>query len=160
MGWSAIFVSEMRGVDVAYAGFFYTAFAVMMTVVRFLGDKIIDRLGQRRVVVYGALLVAAGFLLVTLIPHILTTSIGFALIGMGAANIVPQFISFASGIKGMAVQNTISIVNALGYSGILLGPVMIGFVAKHYGLHTSFIGIAMFALVVAVVSAATLKRGK
>ena len=160
IGWSAIFVSEMRGVDVAYAGFFYTAFAVMMTVVRFLGDKIIDRLGQRRVVVYGALLVAAGFLLVTLIPHILTTSIGFALIGMGAANIVPQFISFASGIKGMAVQNTISIVNALGYSGILLGPVMIGFVAKHYGLHTSFIGIAMFALVVAVVSAATLKRGK
>lgn len=34
MGWSAIFVSEERGVDVSAAGFFYTAFAVMMTAMR------------------------------------------------------------------------------------------------------------------------------
>lgn len=158
MGWSAIFVSEERGVDVSAAGFFYTAFAVMMTAMRFLGDRIVNRFGQRRVVVYGSFSVGVGFALIILIPNIITTAIGFALIGMGAANIVPQFISFASGIKGMAVQNIISIINALGYSGILLGPVIIGFVAKHYGLHTSFAGIAAFALVVAVVSAAILKR--
>ncbi len=158
MGWSAIFVSQERGVDISAAGFFYTAFAIMMTAMRFLGDRIVDRIGQRRVVVLGALSVSLGFLLIISIPSIVTTAIGFALVGMGAANIVPQFISFASGIKGMAVQNIISIVNALGYSGILLGPVLIGFVAKHYGLHTSFAGIAVFALVVAVVSAASLKR--
>lgn len=158
MGWSAIFVSEERGVDMSVAGFFYTAFAIMMTAIRFLGDKIVDRLGQRRVVVLGALSIAAGFLMVISIPTIVATALGFALIGMGAANIVPQFISFASGIKGMAVQNIISIVNALGYSGILLGPVLIGFVAKHYGLHTSFAAIAVFALVVALVSAVALKR--
>lgn len=158
MGWSTIFVSEERGVDMSVAGFFYTAFAVMMTAMRFLGDKIVDRLGQRRVVVLGALSIAAGFLMVILVPSIVATALGFALIGMGAANIVPQFISFASGIKGMAVQNIISIVNALGYSGILLGPVLIGFVAKHHGLHTSFAAIAVFALVVALVSAIALKR--
>lgn len=158
MGWSAIFVSEERGVDVSSAGFFYTAFAIMMTVMRFSGDKFVDRLGQCRVVVLGAFSVAVGFLLIVLIPNIVTTAVGFAFVGMGAANIVPQFISFVSGVNGMAVQNIISIVNALGYSGILLGPVLIGFVAKHYGLHTSFAGIAVFALVVAVVSAATLKR--
>ena len=158
MGWSAIFVSEERGVDMSVAGFFYTALAIMMTGMRFLGDKIVDRLGQRRVVVLGALSIAVGFLMVISIPSIVATALGFALIGMGAANIVPQFISFASGIKGMAVQNIISIVNALGYSGILLGPVLIGFVAKHYGLHTSFAAIAVFALVVALVSAVALKR--
>ncbi len=158
MGWSAIFVSEERGVDISAAGFFYTAFAIMMTAMRFLGDWLVDRIGQRRVVVLGALIVALGFLLIILIPNVVTTAIGFGLVGMGAANIVPQLISFASGVKGMAVQNIISIVNALGYSGILLGPVLIGFVAKHYGLHTSFAGIAVFVLVVAAVSAATLKR--
>lgn len=158
MGWSAIFVSEERGVDISSAGFFYTAFAVMMTAMRFMGDKLVDRFGQRRVVVYGAVAVAIGFALVILIPHIIATAIGFALIGMGAANIVPQFISFASCIKGMEVQNIISIVNALGYSGVLLGPVIIGFVAKHYGLHTSFAAIAVFALVVAFISFATLKQ--
>lgn len=158
MGWSAIFVSEERGVDMSAAGFFYTIFAVMMTAMRFFGDKIVDRLGQRRVVAYGALSVSVGFALVILIPHIAATAIGFALVGMGAANIVPQFISFASGIKGMAVQNIISIINALGYSGVLLGPVLIGFVAKHHGLHTSFAAIAVFALVVAVVSASILNN--
>lgn len=96
-------------------------------------------------------------MLIIMIPNIVTTAIGFALVGLGAANLVPQFVSFASGIKGMAVQNIISIVNAIGYSGVLLGPVIIGFVAKQYGLHTSFAAIAVFALVVAVVSATTLK---
>lgn len=159
MGWSAIFVSEVRGVDISSAGFFYTTFAIMMTAMRLLGDKTVNRLGQRRVVVCGAVAVAAGFALVVAVPSVVATAIGFAMVGMGAANIVPQFISFASGIKGMAVQNIISIINALGYSGILVGPVLIGFVAKHYGLHTSFAAIAVFALVVAAVSAAVFQRG-
>lgn len=160
MGWSAIFVSEERGVDISVAGFFYIAFAVMMTAMRFLGDRIVDRLGQRRVVVLGALSVALGFLTVILFPNVVATAVGFALVGMGAANIVPQFISFASGIQGMAVQNIISIINALGYSGILLGPVLIGFVAKHYGLHTSFALIAVCALTVAAVAFSALKSRK
>lgn len=158
MGWSAIFVTEEKGIDISAAGFFYTAFAVMMTVMRFLGDKIVDRLGRRKVVVLGAVAVAAGFITVVIIPHIAATAVGFALVGLGAANIVPQLISSASEIKGMAVQNIISIINALGYSGILLGPVIIGFVAKHYGLHTSFAGIAVFALIVTTVAYATLRE--
>ncbi len=158
MGWSAIFVSQERGVSISSAGFFYTAFAVMMTLMRLSGDKIVDRLGQLRVVVLGAISVSIGFFVVILIPNLVATVIGFALVGMGAANIVPQLISFASGIKGLAVHNIISIINALGYSGILLGPVIIGFVAKRFGLHTSFAGIAVFALVVAGVAFASLKH--
>lgn len=160
MGWSAIFVSEERGVDISAAGFFYTAFAVMMTGMRFWGDKIVDRLGQRRVVALGAIAVGCGFMLVIALPNIVTTALGFGLIGIGAANIVPQLVSFASGINGMDVHNIISIINAIGYSGILLGPVLIGFVAKHYGLHTSFAAIAVFALVVAIVAATALKTQK
>lgn len=160
MGWSAIFVTEERGVDISVAGFFYTAFAVMMTVMRFLGDKIVDFLGRRKVVVLGALSVAVGFMVTVLIPHVAATAVGFALVGVGAANIVPQLISSASETKGMAVHNIISIVNALGYSGILLGPVLIGFVAKHYGLHTSFACIAVFALIVAVVAYSALRKNQ
>lgn len=160
MGWSAIFVSEERGVNMAYAGFFYTAFAVMMTAMRLFGDKIVEWLGQKRVVVVGALLVSAGFFAVIFIPHIIATALGFSLVGMGAANIVPQLVSFAGGIKGMEVHNIISIINALGYSGILLGPVIIGLVAKHYGLHTSFGGIAVFSIVVAAVATAALGQKK
>ena len=157
MGWAAVFVSEERGVEMSQAGFFYTAFAVMMTVVRLSGDTIVERLGRRNVVAVGAALVSLGFIMVIAFTPIAATIIGFAMIGMGSANIVPQLVSFAGSIKGMAVSSIISVVNALGYSGILLGPVVIGFVAKHYGLHTSFAGIATFCLVVAIASWVILK---
>ena len=152
MGWSALFVSQERGVDVSLSGYFYTAFAVSMTLMRLCGDKVVSRFGQRQVVSIGALLVAVGFIVVVLVDSALGAVAGFAMVGCGAANIVPQLVSFAARIKGMAVHHIISFINALGYSGILVGPVIIGFIGKHYGLHVSFLGIAAFALVVAVVS--------
>ena len=152
MGWSALFVSQERGVDVSLSGYFYTAFAVSMTLMRLCGDKVVSRFGQRQVVSMGALLVAVGFIVVVLVDSALGAVAGFAMVGCGAANIVPQLVSFAARIKGMAVHHIISFINALGYSGILVGPVIIGFIGKHYGLHVSFLGIAAFALVVAVVS--------
>jgi len=157
MGWSAIFVSQERGIDMSMAGFFYTAFAISMTFVRLCGDKIVDRFGQRAVISGGALLIAIGFMIVVLIESAIASVVGFAIIGCGAANVVPQLVSFAAHIKGMAVHNIISFINALGYSGILLGPVIIGFIGKRYGLHVSFIGIAVFALIVAIISYITLR---
>ncbi len=157
MGWSAIFVSQERGIDMSVAGFFYTAFAVAMTVMRLCGDKIVDRLDRRTVVSGGALLIAVGFMTVVLIDNAIASAVGFAIIGCGAANVVPQLVSFAAHIKGMAVHNIISLINALGYSGILLGPVIIGVVGKQYGLQMSFIGIAGFALIVAIISSMILK---
>lgn len=158
MSWSAIFVSQERGVDMSVAGFFYTAFAVTMTAMRLLGDRIVEKIGQRRVVVYGALMIASGLFKVALIDNIFAAAVGFAFVGLGAANIIPQLISFAAGIQGMAVHNIISLINALGYSGLLLGPVIIGFVGKHYGLHMSFAGIAVLALIVAMVLSVILRN--
>ena len=158
ISWSAIFVSQERGVDMSVAGFFYTAFAVTMTAMRLLGDRIVEKIGQRRVVVYGALMIASGLFKVALIDNIFAAAVGFAFVGLGAANIIPQLISFAAGIQGMAVHNIISLINALGYSGLLLGPVIIGFVGKHYGLHMSFAGIAVLALIVAMVLSVILRN--
>lgn len=143
MSWSAVFVHQERGVDLRFAGFFYTAFAICMTVMRLCGNKLVKRFGARRIVVYGSVLVALGLLMVAFVPSLLVTIVGFALIGIGAANIVPQLMSYAGHIKGMSVQNIISVITALGYSGILLGPVIIGFCANQYGLPITFAGIGV-----------------
>jgi predicted MFS family arabinose efflux permease len=105
MGWSAIFVCQERGVDMSMAGFFYTAFAVSMTIMRLCGDKIVNRLGQRFVVAGGALLIAIGFMVVVLVDSSVAAVAGFVIVGCGAANVVPQLVSFAAHIKGMAVHN-------------------------------------------------------
>lgn len=152
MSWSAVFVNQERGVDLRYAGYFYTAFAIAMTTMRLFGNKLVNRFGARRVVVYGSSLVTVGFLTVALVPSVIATAVGFAITGIGAANVVPQIVSYAGKIKGMAIQNTISTITALGYSGSLLGPVIIGFCANAYGLPATFAGIAMVvALTVMVI---------
>lgn len=143
MSWSAVFVHQERGVDLRFAGFFYTAFAICMTVMRLGGNKLVKRFGARRIVVYGSVLVALGLLMVAFVPSLLVAIVGFALIDIGAANIVPQLMSYAGHIKGMSVQNIISVITALGYSGILLGPVIIGFCANKYGLPITFAGIGV-----------------
>lgn len=147
MSWSAVFVNQERGVDLRYAGYFFTAFAVFMTAFRLLGNKIVNRYGARRVVVYGSVMVAAGFFIVALVPNVATTALGFSLIGVGEANIVPQLVSYAGHVKGMAVQNAISVITAMGYSGILLGPVIIGFCAHAYGLSATFAGIGVIVTI-------------
>ena len=60
----------------------------------------------------------------------------------------------------MKVQSAISLINALGYSGVLLGPVIIGHVSNMSSLEVSFevLGAAVFA--VAVISFFLLKVKK
>lgn len=143
MSWSAVFVNQERGVDMRFAGYFFTAFAVCMTISRFCGNALVTRFGAGRVVVYGAVLVTVGFLAVAIVPSLAVTAIGFVLIGIGEGNIVPQLVSYAGRIRGMAVQNIITVITAIGYSGVLLGPVIIGFCARHFGLPATFVGIAI-----------------
>lgn len=139
MSWSSVYVNQDLGVDIRYSGYVYTAFAITMTCMRlFMGNTLVRKIGSKSIVVLGATLVSIGFLLVGFIPQLFACIIGFALIGLGAANIVPQLISFAGTIKGIPVPNTISLVNIIGYSGMLIGPSSIGFSAKNFGLSTTF----------------------
>lgn len=138
MSWSAVFVNQERGVDLRYAGYFFTAFAVFMATMRLSGNILVNRFGARRLLVYGAILVCAGFLVVSFVPSLFSTVIGFMLIGIGEANLVPQLMSYAGHLKGMSLQGIVSVITALGYSGILLGPVIIGFCAHTLGLPLTF----------------------
>lgn len=151
MNWGAVFANQERGIPLEYAGFMYTAFAVTMTVMRLMGNRIVVMIGRRRTVVIGTVLVCSGFML-TCIPSVVTSVMGFALIGVGAGNIVPQMVSFAGTVKGYPVHKTIASVNAVGYSGILAGPVVIGFIASHLSLTYVFFGIGILVLGVGAVS--------
>lgn len=158
MSWSAVFVTQERNISLEAAGFIYTSFAVAMTVMRLVGNTLVTRTGRRNTVTLGAILVSLGFAMVVLIPHVLGAIAGFLVVGIGAANIVPQLVSFAGTVKGLPVQSTISIINALGYSGVLAGPVIIGFVSDLYSLSVTFMCIAAVVLLVGMVGFMILGR--
>ena len=96
---------------------------------RFLGDRVVQRIGALPVAVGGALLAFGGILLVMFAPADVLLYVGFFAIGIGSANIVPVFFSLMGRQDVMPVSAAVSAVSTMGYLGILAGPAAIGFVS-------------------------------
>ena len=156
LDWSAVFLHEARGQDPSVAGLGYAVFAVAMAVMRLTGDGITSRFGGETVVRLGSALAAAGFLLAILVPWPVAGLVGFFLVGVGAANVVPVLFSAAGRVPGTDPGLAISTIATLGYCGILAGPAAIGFVADHLGLPLALGLVAV--LLVATAAAARAVR--
>lgn len=149
LDWSAVFLTSVRDIDLAQAGLGFAAFSVAMTVARLTGDKIVQALGGTRIILWGGVVAASGFLLVVALPFKLTAFLGFILIGLGASNIVPVLFTAAGNQSTMPVGLAISAVATMGYAGILAGPAIIGFVAQLSSLSFSFALVAFGLLMLA-----------
>lgn len=149
LDWSAVFLVEKAGMIERNAGIGFTAFSIAMTISRFGGNIVIQRIGRRWTITAGALVAASGFFLVTLLANPAGSVFGFAMIGLGAANVVPLIFSLASESRG-ALGSNISFVSTLGYTGILTGPAVIGFVAHSKGFVVAFSGVACLLTLVAL----------
>ena len=135
--WSTIFLRFSRGLPIATAALGYAAFAVSMAAARLLGDRVAMRLGQAQVMRLGCALAVAGFALMIFTRSGVAAIAGFALVGLGTGNIAPLVFSAASRVPGMAANHSVPAVAGLGYAGFLVGPVMIGLIANHFGLGTA-----------------------
>ena len=149
LDWSAVFLVDRVGMLAKNAGIGFTAFSIAMTISRFSGNFIIQRIGRRWTITAGALTAASGFFMVTLLANPASSVFGFAMIGLGAANVVPLIFSLASE-SGGALGSNISFVSTLGYTGILTGPAVIGFVAHSRGFGVAFSGVACLLTLVAL----------
>ena len=149
--WSAVYLKSELGADTAISGFAFAAFSATMAIFRFLGDDIRNRLGAVKTVRLFAFVAASGLLLAGLAGHFLVAIAGFALAGIGLANIVPIAFSAAGNVKGLPDGTGISIATAIGYSGGLMAPSLIGFLAEHIGLADVFLGMAgLLAIILAL----------
>lgn len=151
LDWSALFLMDNSGVRASHAGIGYAAFSVAMTLSRLTGSRQVNRLGRRRLLTGGALLAAAGFTLAALLPSATVAVLGFTLIGLSLANLVPLFFSMAAEARGNLGMN-VSFVSTLGYAGILIGPAWIGFVVHAKGFAMAFGGVALLLLLVSLLS--------
>ncbi|CAK9883780.1 MAG: Inner membrane protein YbjJ [Candidatus Erwinia impunctatus] len=119
--WSGIFITQERGLSVENAGWGFAVFALAMSLMRFLGDRVVRLLGRTKVLVCGGLTGCAGYLIAVFFPGWIMPLCGFALVGLGTANIVPVLITLAGQEKVMPVNMSVAMVATLGYLGILGG---------------------------------------
>lgn len=146
MDWGGVFLTTVRGMDMAMAGTGFAIFSAAMLVMRLTGDAIVSRLGQRAVVLGGTLTTMLGFLGVIYLPGA-AMYLGFFAIGVGAANVVPVFYSLLGRQDVMPLSTAVPAVSTLGYLGVLMGPAAIGFLAHAIGIADAFLFLALLVAV-------------
>lgn len=134
LDWSALFLKESRGVGEEFSGAGYAAFSLAMATMRLLGDGLVHRLSEKKIVIGGSLIAATGLFLAILVPSVAVSLFGFVLLGVGAANIVPVFFSEGGRLKGVPASVAIPAITTMGYAGQLAGPAIIGFIAHYFNL--------------------------
>ena len=102
--------------------------AAMLTM-RLWGDWLTQKIGQKTVVLGGSMLAFLGFVLIITMNVQILLYIGFFLVGIGCANIVPIFYSLLGKQHVMPIRLAVPAVSTLGYLGVLMGPAAIGFLA-------------------------------
>lgn len=160
--WAALHARWILDTDPAAAPLAYTIFAVAMTTIRLLGDPIRARLGSVRTIQLAGLLATLGYVLVLAAPlageplRVACAWAGWALAGVGLATVVPVIFS-AVGASGGPVGRALAMVTAFGYSGLLVGPAVLGYVAEASSLPVALIIPAVLSAVVALTGAPAIR---
>ncbi|WP_262704613.1 MULTISPECIES: MFS transporter [Streptomyces] len=150
--WAALHLHQDLDTSAGLAAAGYAVFALMMAVGRLSGTALLERLGQTRTLIAGGATAAAGMLLGSLAPAIWLALLGFAVTGLGLANLFPVAIARAGALTG---PGGVAAASTLGYGGMLLGPPTIGFLADWYSLPVALTTVAALAAVAAVVAYGT-----
>ncbi|CCD99814.1 MFS transporter [Bradyrhizobium sp. STM 3809] len=150
LDWSALLLTGSGRLPAAQAGLGYIMFSIAMTAGRLVGDGVVARIGDRATLLWGSVIAMTGFIMLLVIPSIMAAISGFALIGAGASNLVPVLFRRAGAQSAMPVGLAVAAVTTAGYSGVLLGPAGIGFVAAATSLATAFWILAGLLILVLV----------
>lgn len=152
LDWAALYMRQELGTSLATAGFAFAGFSGAMAIMRLAGDGIRNRFGAVNTLRVSALVAAAGMCVASLSPWPWLAIAAFAVSGIGIANTVPIAFSAGGNYPGMASGTGMAIVTTMGYSGILLAPSPIGFVAEHTGFAPIFIALSLLLVVVSLMA--------
>jgi predicted MFS family arabinose efflux permease len=147
LDWSALFLQQEHGASIELAALGFAAFSATMAIMRFAGDAIRQRLGAVLTLRICGGFALTGMMLAALAPEPELAILGFAIAGIGISNIVPIAFSAAGNLPGVPSGIGLSIVTVMGYSGILIAPSAIGFIAEHTGFSPVLMGTAALVLV-------------
>ncbi len=146
--WSAIFLVSVAQADEATAALGFSVFSVAMVIMRLAADQLVQKIGPAQAARIGGLLAGLGVSLAIFISQQEVILIGFALMGLGYAVLFPLAFSRAANDGSLSPGAAIASVATLGYGGLLLGPVIIGFVAEISSLQIAFLILAALAMVI------------
>jgi MFS family permease len=146
--WSGIYLKKAVHASKEMATVGYAVYMVAMTLGRFTGDKMANRLGVKAMLKYSGMFILAGLLLAAIFPYTISTALGFMMTGFGVSCVVPMVFSMAGKVKHMSGGPAIAGVSTIGYFGFLIVPPTVGFIAEAFNLRWSLALIALFGALI------------
>lgn len=151
--WSGIYFQKVVNVSKQNITTGYVAFMCAAAIARFFGDKLINKLGTKKVLQLCSAFAFVGFAIAIAFPYLIAATIGFILIGVGISCIVPLIMAIAGRTSGKSAGVAIASVSTISYFGFLFGPPVIGYVAQAASLQWSFgLGLIISACMLYLVS--------
>lgn len=156
--WSAVYLRTSAHATSAVAAWGYAAFSLAMAAGRLTGDRLVGRLGPVRVTRTTAVGGAVGLAIALLFPVPAVIIVGFVLLGLGVATVVPLTFSAAGRMPAHEPGTSVAAVATVGYGGWMIAPPVIGFVAQGTSLTVALGLVAVMTALIAV-PAGSLRHG-
>lgn len=144
--WTGVYFKNIVQAPPQWVGMGYVAFMISMAAMRFVADKMTLVYGVKTIIMVSGMLSFIGLSLVILFPVIITSLVGFLIVGVGVSSVIPLVFAAAGNTTKMAPSAALASVSSMGFFGFLIGPPMVGFMAEAFGLQFSFAVIAFIGL--------------
>ncbi len=147
--WGAIMLQDRFTIEAATAAMAFGFYQTGMAVSRFTGDMLRQKFGAVPMVMWSALLTAAGTAAALVVPSVPMALVAFAIGGIGIGNVAPVLFAGGGRLEPDAPGRGIAAVTSMGYSGFLAGPPLIGIAAQFSNLQWGLGLTVLAALIIA-----------
>ena len=145
-----LFITEQLKSTAAVVGWGFTISAVIQGTLILRAGRVSDERGRRFVLIIGTTISLVGIIIMTLTLNPLMFFISMAIIGLGNAFLASAPATIVGDlIEGKGGQ-VIALFQMAGDAGMIVGPVVVGFVADHYGYRAAF-GLSGLVFCIAIV---------
>ncbi|HJC15855.1 MAG TPA: MFS transporter [Candidatus Fusicatenibacter intestinigallinarum] len=159
MNWASTYMTEVRNIAADTAAQFAALFYIGMTLGRFLGGFVMNKLGDRKMILLGTFVLFCGIIALLLPINTPVVPItGFIIIGLGCAPIYPCIIH--STPYNFGAENSgkiIGIQMASAYIGSTFMSPLFGFLGSHFNFNILPVFLAVFFLLMITMTETTFR---
>jgi MFS family permease len=145
--WATLYLRDSLGAPGAVAAFGYVALVGFMFIGRLMGDRLVDRFGERAVVQAGGVITMAGMGVALAFPSVPGTIAGFASAGFGVATLIPAAMHRADQLPGLRPGSGLTVLTWLMRIGFFGAPLIVGVVADATSLRVGLLAVPIAGLV-------------
>ena len=136
--WGALYMKDFIKVNGFYVGIASISFNIFMVLGRIYGDFFRDKLGVYMLLLILMTLTMVSLMILINFNTILSSILGFALLGLGTSSVIPMAYSLASKVEGVDSSVGITIISIAVYGSFIGAPAGLGLLASSYGINNIF----------------------